>query len=238
MGQPFTYHEVQTDSDLEDSIRVRGGSNRTTDRRYWAAVFAFLFGIATLNVIAVYRLWSLDKITASHTHTAPALHPSLPSSTETTAMVSCGKSRAEAVSRGCVFDVMGASWLPKVCYDEELALEALSNLKTPGPEPLSWWEDRNHTIPISADSLKNLDSLVAHTWEPYHSAHCLYTWRMLTKAAKRVRWGEKGVYIHTQAINFKHVHHCSKVLTTEPPGLWRKTQVDFGLGECVRLDKH
>ncbi|EGD91562.1 hypothetical protein H112_00659 [Trichophyton rubrum D6] len=247
MGQPFTYHEVQTDSDIEDSFRMKRRSNRSSDRRCWAALFVFLLGITTLNAIAVWKLWDLSKTTASHTHMAShthspsTLHSSVPSSTEPEPITNCGKSRTEAISRGCVLDIMAGAWLPKICYDEELALDVLSNstdlAKIGGAGPLPWWEDHNHTIPIAADSLKDLDSLVANTWEPYHSAHCLYNWRILTKATKRVRWGEKGVYIHTQAINFNHVNHCNEALITQPPGLGRKTQVEFGLGTCVRLDK-
>lgn len=77
---------------------------------------------------------------------------------------------------------------------------------------------------------------MAYTWEEYHRAHCLYDWRMLVRAAKRVAKGEKPVYVHDQVLNFKHANHCSMIIADASHRVGAKSEVEFGLGRCVRLD--
>lgn len=36
---------------------------------------------------------------------------------------SCGESVAEAISRGCKYDLLASAWLPKQCRDDELSAE-------------------------------------------------------------------------------------------------------------------
>ncbi|KAK2882514.1 hypothetical protein FQN49_000280 [Arthroderma sp. PD_2] len=175
MGQPFTYHQVQTDSDEEITSRIER-TGPAHDRCSWATLLTLLLVIATLNIIAISKLWTLDK-TISDSKRSTALNTTIVSPPDKPEVITnCGKSRAEAVSRGCILDIMAGAWLPKVCYDEELALEALSNstelAKLGGAGPLPWWKDHNHTLPIAADLLQDLDELVANTWETFHSAHC------------------------------------------------------------------
>jgi hypothetical protein len=152
----------------------------------------------------------------------------------------CGRSREEAVQKGCVFDVIGIEWVPKQCYDSKLAAEsvaegtALAATGVSGVFP--WFKDENHTIPIAQSDLNTLDSLVGHTWERFHVAHCLYSWRKVAKTTRQVLLGEKDVFMSESLLSEDHINHCNMVIGDHSHRSHGKAEVTFSLGKCYRLE--
>lgn len=111
----------------------------------------------------------------------------------------CGKSPAEAIARGCRFDIIATAWLPPKCIDYELAAEFVDSF--------SWqyFANRNGTdqYPDDPDTLGLQTGLIwtTHRW---HSAHCAYMWKKLNRALVL------GRPTDGETIKLGHTDHCSK----------------------------
>ncbi|EEH20127.2 hypothetical protein PABG_02386 [Paracoccidioides brasiliensis Pb03] len=219
-----------------------GAPRRSKTHFCWAALFITLLSMGALLLVLAPRSWIRRNECICSQSTSGSKEPPTPSllQTESDLILDCGTTRAEAVARGCVFDVMAAAWLPRLCYDEDAARESMlpdSDLATVGGSgPFPWWTSHNHSVEIPQDSLTLVDELVGYTWERYHMAHCLYDWRVLVKAAKRIRAGERNVYVHVALLNYHHAYHCSQIIANQDHRVGAKSKVDFALGRCVRLD--
>ncbi|PGH07163.1 hypothetical protein GX51_01950 [Blastomyces parvus] len=211
----------QSDSD-ESEDRPR----RPFLNLFWAAIFIGLLSFGALLFTLAPKSWIRGNSCVCSEGTTGSEGVASSTQKDGDLIMDCGKTRAEAVSRGCVLDIMGTAWLPPLCYDKELAEEALlpdTNLaKVGGSGVFPWWESHNHTTEIPQDSLQYKDDLVGYTWETFHMAHCLYDWRVLVKAAKRIRSGERNV----------------EVIANQDHRVGGKSKVDFALGRCVRLDMY
>jgi hypothetical protein len=87
----------------------------------------------------------------------------------------CGNTIAEARSKGCQYDSMGAAWLPKYCRDEELT----SKFEQSGTEPDKSWPyyaDANGTRRISIDEIAALGKGSFYATRYWHVSHCLFYW--------------------------------------------------------------
>lgn len=159
---------------------------------------------------------------------------------ESESALSCGSTRTEAVSMGCVMDIMSVAWLPPACYNSQLSQRALAPdtiLATlGGAGPNDWFLDDEHTQRISAQSLKDLDSLVAYTAQSYHLAHCIYSWQTIANLMNRVMQGETPVYVYSKLLDEEHIHHCSMVIAANHKLRHTNVSVTFSLGTCTRLD--
>ncbi|WEW58383.1 hypothetical protein PRK78_003851 [Emydomyces testavorans] len=155
-------------------------------------------------------------------------------------VTTCGRTRSEALSRNCTFDVLASAWIPPLCYDAQLVRLSQSENTTlaslGGSGPFPWWLDDNHTVSVAQDKLSSLDSMVAYTWETFHVAHCLYKWQWLLKATERMRKGEKGVWVHDQVITPGHIRHCNEIIANQGMRVGAKAEVQFAFGKCARLD--
>lgn len=113
----------------------------------------------------------------------------------------CGKSPAEAVARGCHFDIIATAWLPPKCIDYELASEFAALY------PWQFFHHQNGTdlIEDDPDTLGSQTGLIwtTHRW---HAAHCLYMWKKLNRALVQ------GRLTDGETIKQEHTDHCSKTI--------------------------
>ncbi|KAI0520847.1 hypothetical protein F5B22DRAFT_54612 [Xylaria bambusicola] len=118
----------------------------------------------------------------------------------------CGSSPAEAVARGCHFDVISFCWLPDACYDTELAEEFRANHK------LEWFVDPDKQHPLSYEQIMTGEHTGLYVnWE-YHVAHCTTMWKKMHRAilgdlGKSAIDGYIGSYDHTK--------HCEMMLLSD-----------------------
>ncbi|OAX84482.1 hypothetical protein ACJ72_01153 [Emergomyces africanus] len=236
MVRLWAYESTYKECNQNDCDESEGRPRQPFLPLLWAAIFIGLLSFGALLLTLAPKSWIRGNTCMCS--------EGMTSSTQNDGdlIVDCGKTRAEAVSRGCVLDIMGTAWLPPLCYNKELAEEALlpdTNLaKVGGSGVFPWWESHNHTTEISQDSLQYNDELVGYTWETFHVAHCLYDWRVLVKAVKQIRSGERNVYVHVALLNYHHAHHCSEIIVNQDHRVGGKSKVDFALGRCVRLDMY
>ncbi|PGH37039.1 hypothetical protein GX50_00022 [[Emmonsia] crescens] len=242
MVRLWAYESSYKECDQSDRDECEERPRQSVSYFSWAAIFIGLISLGVLFLTLAPKKWVREDKCVCSEGTAESKEVSSLLQNEADLIMDCGKTRAEAVSRGCVLDVMATAWLPPLCYDKELAQESVltdTNLaKIGGAGIFPWWASHNHTAEISQDSLQHLDGLVGYTWEVFHMAHCLYDWRVLVKAAKRIRDGERNVYVHIALLNYHHAHHCSEVIANQDHRVDGKSKVDFALGRCVRLDMY
>ncbi|KAF5866550.1 hypothetical protein ETB97_011435 [Aspergillus alliaceus] len=118
----------------------------------------------------------------------------------------CGRSTAEALSKGCKYDTMSAAWLPEPCRDDELSAEF--DRMGPGPNgKWSYWADQNRTRELSIEELSLLpdNNLPFFTTWDWHVAHCSYRWR------KQLRPNFLFYKMNRDAA-YGHVEHCEEVM--------------------------
>jgi len=121
----------------------------------------------------------------------------------------CGQTPTEAVSRGCIFDVMTTSWQHPDCYDAELNAE-ITALHSPwkfywssGPPDERPTPDMLNLIP-----LEELGFFKGTFWatREYHVWHCTYTWRQMHRAV------ERGRKLDGFLLNYEHTAHCGRLI--------------------------
>lgn len=114
----------------------------------------------------------------------------------------CGKTRDEALTRGCQFDLMSFVWImsfvwtPPACHDKELPDDF------PSLRNWAWYHDIKATQVADEHPVHQgkFDHLYV-TWE-YHKMHCQYMWRKLHRAMMSV--SRVDGYIG----NSNHTRHC------------------------------
>ncbi|KAF2667073.1 hypothetical protein BT63DRAFT_481522 [Microthyrium microscopicum] len=115
----------------------------------------------------------------------------------------CGKSIAEALSLGCKYDGLSASWLPPYCRDDELTKQ----FNEAGPLPDKSWQmyaNANGSKPMTIDQVELLaehNDMFATTYG-WHIAHCIFSWE------KYVRMWELGTVIDARFQSALHAGHC------------------------------
>ena len=129
-------------------------------------------------------------------------------------MCRCGNSTTEALAKGCKFDLLGPSWAPDHCRDDELTAEFLKA----GTGPNGTWEfwyDHDHTIPMSIEEVSLLandpEGAFYGSWE-FHVKHCMYQWR------KHYRGLERGyTNMDVENTGLGHIQHCEGVILRRLP---------------------
>ncbi|KAF2010634.1 hypothetical protein BU24DRAFT_62207 [Aaosphaeria arxii CBS 175.79] len=170
---------------------------------------------------------------------------------------SCGHSPHEALERGCKFDIMSAVWIPQPCYNATFAHEIAtlhhSNATTLTTSPkhgvsmsnFTWHSDESLS-PESHIRLEDLEQffidkfdrgerLIAYSIENFHVAHCLYMFRAALMGLERVAAGERGVYVHDEAMGRPHANHCQNVLMNYEKWKSGVVALEFGMGWCKRV---
>lgn len=142
--------------------------------------FWFLFGIiAVVLSFGSYRLYSARAI-----------------------INQCGTTPAEARSKGCVFETMGFSWLPRECSNPTIEAEFLEFERT----TLRYWRDQNYTEEVPLDEVQRGDGPIFFVHQDYHRAHCAFLFKKMHKA---IGTGQK---VDGLVSPFHHTSHCVHML--------------------------
>lgn len=142
-----------------------------------------------LGTIAI--LWTMPSILS--TYNSIDYHSSI---------FHCGESPAEAITRGCNFDIMSFAWLPTPCFDRELMEEFL------GLRQWTWYTDKDgQTVASELNIREGKYNEIFVSWE-YHLVHCTYMWRKMHRALLQGGLDAVDGYIGS----LHHTEHCSNML--------------------------
>lgn len=193
------YVSIQETSKAADSPhgRLLGGNlprgNQSADdeslaipfssRRHYLLLGSLLANFCAAIFLAGIAIWSLRTFpkTSLHDEILTPDGKSFPWGTlgwsQTFAPTPCGTTPAKAKSRDCHFDLISTSWLPPKCIDDELVHEFQSVF------PWTYYADpgANETWPSDPDTLGAVGGKI-WTTERWHTAHCLFMWKKLSRA--------------------------------------------------------
>ncbi|KAM4054611.1 hypothetical protein HRG_005447 [Hirsutella rhossiliensis] len=116
----------------------------------------------------------------------------------------CGSTAAEALERGCKFDITSFCWLHEECYDAKLS---------EGFDGIVIWErfrGPNMTQPHSHEQIMTEEHTDLYVnWE-YHVRHCIAMWQKMHRAIL----GKGKAAIDSYIDEFHYTHHCNQLLST------------------------
>lgn len=118
----------------------------------------------------------------------------------------------EAIANVCIFDIIFLVYVPLACFENAIYAETLSPKSPLVPEAAGFFPWANFTEPVLQDGNELSQYRSIWTTQGWHVAHCLYTWRVGTRARARVAAGEKGVYVVEEATSKAHVSHCNMLV--------------------------
>lgn len=95
----------------------------------------------------------------------------------------CGTTPAEARARGCVFETMGFSWLPKECSDPTIEAEFIEFTGT----GLKYWRDMDYTMEVPLEEVQRGDGPIFFVKSDYHRAHCAFLFKKMHTAIKHYK---------------------------------------------------
>lgn len=128
----------------------------------------------------------------------------------------CGSSPEEARAKDCQFDMLGFAWVPKQCYDAELA----NSWDT--YHEFEFYYDNEHTRRISVEELKKGINHYIFTTGRYHRSHCVYAWQTLQRAVKG------GYHLSdNKTLSLNHYDHCSFYLININDTFQARFQMDY-----------
>jgi hypothetical protein len=109
----------------------------------------------------------------------------------------CGTSREEAISRGCTFDQLTATWLPASCsrkWEDEF-------LNTTG---VGYYTEEHGKQPVDFSELPF--NTTYHTNRVHHVAHCLFMF---------LRLGDRESRLDGMTLSSRHQMHCINLILRE-----------------------
>lgn len=114
-------------------------------------------------------------------------------------LLSCGFSRAEAIERGCQYDILVGKWLPPLCIDQA-AIETYQ-----ADESWFGYAYENRTERLDIDQMAHRD--VYYTSARDHIVHCANLWRKQYQA-----FYDGGLVFDTIIASKEHTEHCAQFL--------------------------
>ena len=114
----------------------------------------------------------------------------------------CGTTPAEALARGCHFDLISTGWLPPKCIDYELVDEFVKSY----PWKYYRYPNGSELLPDDPDTLGSYSDGLIFTTNHWHAAHCLFMWKKLTRALVQGRMTDG------ETVKQGHTDHCSMSL--------------------------
>ncbi|EXJ58088.1 hypothetical protein A1O7_05512 [Cladophialophora yegresii CBS 114405] len=113
--------------------------------------------------------------------------------------LTCGATREEARTRGCIYDTLSNAWIPGQCRDDFSVMEYELDE--------SWYPfaDVNRTQPLGKEELGDLDFYYTSLRD--HIVHCAALWRRQFRA-----FSEGWRYLDDVLVDPVHTMHCSKYL--------------------------
>lgn len=224
-------------SDSRQSLR----RNKTTHYSILAIIFLLIAIIATVLYVSPILITFYQ-------------HPSKNKGQWT----DCGNDIDTALSRGCIFDMMGNNWVPPLCHDVSFAASAKSGNHSFSPlfglpSGFPWYTTPNPADPEAA-TISDLEAylttkarideeITAYTTEPWHIAHCMYWLSSGVRAMNRLSRGERDVWVPRVVKKPEHAAHCSMItghlFVEESIGVMDNEtvmpKVFFGFATCVKL---
>jgi len=122
----------------------------------------------------------------------------------------CGTTNttAEARALGCEFDILGNSWTPKQCFDNETAIEFREWLqhseRQMGTFPFFHDEDGKERIMDEDELAESVESRV-YTTQEHHLAHCTFLMRRIY----RVGHSNGRMRLNSRYGTLEHTKHCT-----------------------------
>lgn len=133
----------------------------------------------------------------------------------------CGRTSADAISRGCVMEPMIYGWMPPHCQYSEVTDNYFIN-------KWSWYADENLTIPLTEQDLWQGKSLKIWNGQAgYHTEHCLFLWEKASYAQKR-----RLPWLDRKSLSYDHGIHCIEQLKALGEGEDPITRATLGIYEC------
>ncbi|EME48279.1 hypothetical protein DOTSEDRAFT_107807, partial [Dothistroma septosporum NZE10] len=121
----------------------------------------------------------------------------------------CGENAADAIAKGCHFDVQTSAWVPEACRnDPKTVAEYNEWLWDPArkPRPFPYFADEAGQIWLQNEEVMSKhEGLVWTTWEE-HLTHCAFMPR------RYMRTWSQGRRIDHKMGNSEHARHCSGML--------------------------
>lgn len=224
----------------------------TTPINYlFSAGFIIIIGLL-VSLLVMVHTQSQHQHVNTHSHTQEHHSKTGPSNTSSEALsptglqlsihgllLECGATQDEAIANGCIFDLMSFVYVPPACFEATIYAETLSPESSLAPEAAGffpWFRWANLTEPIPQDENELSKYRSVWTTEGWHVAHCLYTWRVSTRALARVGAGEKGIYVVEEATSSAHVDHCNMLVLDHDTASMTPLRVYRSIEKCVRLD--
>jgi hypothetical protein len=137
----------------------------------------------------------------------------------------CGQSPQEARSKGCQFDIVLYSWVPPLCYDDQIQKAYMEQRES------EWYLEKD----IGQGS-KMAPEIVAkgevqELWLPweYHRYHCQFIFKMMTRILRNSSMGIPG-----RLLQYYHTDHCINALlgTEKTPTVDVSTLVSLNYSTC------
>ncbi|KAJ5958811.1 uncharacterized protein N7479_005961 [Penicillium vulpinum] len=177
-----------------DSLPVKRPNARWSTWRAWMISPWQTIGFMSILGIAAI-IWTLPSILSTYN--------AIDSATDSqSSLFQCGESAAEALARGCKFDIMSFAWVPEPCFDRELMEEFLELRQW------KWYADKDgQEVESELDIREGQYPEMFVSWE-YHLVHCAYMWRKMHRAL--LKGGVDAVDGYVGSMH--HTEHCSGML--------------------------
>ena len=181
-------------------------------------ISAFLLAILLLfSYLGLFNQISSRQASTSQADPSDVVHPHSHSHD-----LNCGNSSAEAIAKGCTFNLMTFAWLPEACWEHEMTNKWLE--RTQGE--FQWYADPNglDELPQEPHAIGLRDKVYASP--NWHESHCAFSWRKFHKALVY------GGLIDGLISKWVHTMHCTRVLLRNNT---RLTHVDVEYGVCMDI---
>ncbi|KAH8819857.1 hypothetical protein F5884DRAFT_865505 [Xylogone sp. PMI_703] len=148
--------------------------------------------------------------------------------------LNCGNTTAEARARGCEFDVLSYSWIPRECRDRQTDDEFIQWLynddRQLGPWPFFTDREMKNRIP-DANALSERVNILSYTPQEEHIGHCIFWYRRLHRALSN------NFKVDIRGRNLNHTMHCTTMVLKSTTGIseeYATLRTHFGVtfGHC------
>ncbi|CRG84737.1 hypothetical protein PISL3812_01940 [Talaromyces islandicus] len=144
--------EEKDDDDENEELPQYSSASRLIPWTWWCLLLNT--GLVVVAFLAIWKV-ATPPPTSLHDLTLTNDNKSFPSGqlawSQKFTSLPCGKSPAEALARGCHFDIVATAWLPPKCIDYELVSEFMASY------PWQYFPSANGTDPYSDDPDRNSD---------------------------------------------------------------------------------
>jgi hypothetical protein len=181
LRESWQYRKIMSSLDEPESQQEHQKPQGTS--KLFTASTLCLTLLVVIGIVSV-RLWPRSPWSPAHS---------------TPARLHCGNSTAEAISRGCTFDPVTVTWLPKECPRDVVD----EFLESSNAQRYRYWFDLKgeHEI-IGYDNLSMTHDHFYYTTQREHAAHCAF---VMLRSYHVMRRGDR---VDQMSDDPHHWHHC------------------------------